>query len=110
MTETAYEEQATEGGVEKLLRINFACNQNCAFCFVKMTGRRVALERIERFLAAASRSGGLRGLLTISGGEPTADTRLCGILRSARAKGLRRVRIQTNAVPLADPAPESCTV
>jgi hypothetical protein len=90
-------------GVENILRVNFACNQRCPFCFVDLNGRRASLEEIERQLERLRRERPNESTLTISGGEPAADPRLLDILDLARRQGFREFQLQTNAVPLSKP-------
>ncbi len=90
-------------GTDRLLRITLACNQRCRFCFVPVKNGRIDLELLERELDVLARQLGPRGTLTLSGGEPTVDSRLPEILKSARRKGIRRFVLQTNAVALARP-------
>ena len=87
-------------GLDPLLRVTFACNQRCPFCFVPVTGRGADLGDIEIKLDALVRSAEFRGELTISGGEPTMDRRLPRILAAARRRGVSRFVLQTNGVLL----------
>ncbi len=91
-------------GLEHILRITAACNQRCPFCFVSLTGRKTALLEIGNRLRGVAGKIGNKGLLTISGGEPASDSRLPGIIRTARRAGVRRFSIQTNAVYFSDAA------
>ena len=88
-------------GNELLLRTTFVCNQRCPFCFVPLTPRPDDPARIERVLEDLPRPPGPREILTLSGGEPTADPNLLRIIRFARRKGFRRFGLQTNGVLLA---------
>ena len=45
--EAAYGEDPSIPGREALLRVSFACNQNCGFCFVAISKKIVPLEEIE---------------------------------------------------------------
>ncbi len=97
--------ESHEGVVHRdfLVRTTFACNQRCPFCFVPRSGRRVEPARVLSELKALARSRGTRGTLTVSGGEPTLDPALPGLLRAARRLGFRSFMVQTNAVALARP-------
>lgn len=90
-----------EASHESILRVSFACNQACGFCFVDLSKAMVPLEEIERRLDRVSARARAEEDLVISGGEPTAHPRFAEIVAAARAKGFRRVTIQTNAVYLA---------
>ena len=90
-------------GLESVLRVTFACNQRCPFCFVPLTGRGADFSDIEKKLEVLARLGDIRGTLTISGGEPTLDPRLFRILEAAHEKGFRRFGLQTNGVLLSKP-------
>ncbi|MFI5349144.1 MAG: radical SAM protein [Elusimicrobiota bacterium] len=90
----------SESANERILRITFACCQNCAFCFVRLDGRPVSLDFLKARLAEFARKTRSRPILTLSGGEPAADSRLWEILRLARDRGFRKFRLQSNAVPL----------
>ncbi len=97
------EGHAGKEGRDPLLRITFACNQRCPFCFVPLTGRGADFGDIEKKLDALVRDGDFRGELTISGGEPTLDRRLPSILEAARLRGGKRFILQTNGVYLSRP-------
>ncbi|MBI4676600.1 MAG: radical SAM protein, partial [Elusimicrobia bacterium] len=90
-------------GFDLLLRTTLACNQRCPFCCVPLSRKRIDPASLEAELSALARRLGSRGTLTLSGGEPLADPRLPGLLESARAKGIRRFVLQTNAVGLERP-------
>lgn len=74
------------------------CNLRCRHCYInpEQHGRkRLALERIERWLAAlASRSPGAN--LVLLGGEPTLHPGLPHAVRAARRLGFASVTIDTN--------------
>ncbi|MFI5348110.1 MAG: radical SAM protein [Elusimicrobiota bacterium] len=90
-------------GREAMLRISFACNQNCRFCFVDLSKKIVPLEVVERRLAALARNGSAGAQLTISGGDPTTHPRLAEIIASARGMHFERIVLQTNGVYLSKP-------
>ena len=87
------------GGLERVIRINFHCNQACGFCFVDRTLPAVPAERVETEIGRAKMEG--VSLLSLSGGEPTLHPRLPDFVRMARGEGLR-TQIQTNAIRCAD--------
>ena len=87
-------------GHEATLRISFACNQNCGFCFVDLSKTIVPLREIESSLDLMSPHARAAEYLVISGGEPTTHPDLPKILRLCRKKGFARILIQTNGVLL----------
>ena len=88
-------------GVERILRINHACNQRCSFCFVPADGWTADAGGIDRELDRLAAELGGSGVLTLSGGEPLVHPRLFGILESARRRGITKFTVQTNGVALA---------
>ncbi len=91
-------QDGTDAGVEHVLRTGFFCNQRCRFCCVDLSGRRVSLKDIAASLSSIQKGPPGRNRLSISGGEPTTDPRLCDIVKLARAKGFGEIELQTNAV------------
>lgn len=87
-------------GREHVLRVSFACNQSCGFCFVDLSKHMVPMEEVERRLEGISRQARSRDELLISGGEPAAHPRLPEIIALARRMGFRDITLQTNAVYL----------
>ncbi len=83
------------GGLERVLRVDFHCNQACSFCFVDRTLPAVPYERLEHEIRRAAQDG--VALLSLSGGEPTLHPRLVDLVGLARGEGLR-AQLQTNAV------------
>jgi pyruvate-formate lyase-activating enzyme len=90
-------------GFDLLLRVTLACNQRCLFCCVPPSRARISAESVEAELKALAPRLGPKGTLTLSGGEPLVEPRLLELLASARAKGIRRFVLQTNAVGLEQP-------
>lgn len=83
-----------------IVRIGFRCNQACHFCFVSTHLPAPPVARVE---AAIDEIAGLRGILVLSGGEPTLDPRLPEYVRRGKAHGAVEVELQTNATRLGDP-------
>jgi MoaA/NifB/PqqE/SkfB family radical SAM enzyme len=83
-----------------IVRIGFRCNQACHFCFVSTHLPAPPPTRVE---AAIDEIGALRGILVLSGGEPTLDPRLPEYVRRGKAHGACEVELQTNATRLSDP-------
>lgn len=82
-----------------IVRIGFRCNQACHFCFVSTHLPAPPVTRVE---AAIDEIAGLRGILVLSGGEPTLDARLPEYVRRGKALGACEVELQTNATRLSD--------
>lgn len=97
-----YTDQVTGEVVEEtLVRVNFHCNQSCAFCFVSTHLPPAADAAVREAIVTAARAG---RRVSLTGGEPTLNPRLVEYVALARASGPRPVALQTNAVRLADPA------
>lgn len=83
-----------------LLRLTMACNERCPFCNVPQEDYErltppedETMAELDAFVASGAET------LTISGGEPTLlRKRLVAVVASARARGMRFVELQTNAV------------
>jgi MoaA/NifB/PqqE/SkfB family radical SAM enzyme len=86
---------------ERIVRVNFQCNQACTFCFVSThlpTAR-------DKAIRAAIVNAGRRGArITISGGEPTLNPKLLEYIRLARQHSHGPVELQSNAIRFADMA------
>lgn len=85
---------------ENIVRVNFLCNQACRFCFVSTHLPAAELAAIE---AAIEEIGRERGVLTLSGGEPTLNARLVDFVKLGKRSGVREVELQTNATRLGNP-------
>lgn len=82
------------------IRVHFHCNQACDFCFVSTHLPPPAEAAVEAAIREAARD---RGIVVLSGGEPTLNPRLVDYIALARASGAREVELQTNAVRLGEP-------
>jgi len=97
-----YTDQATGEVVEEtLVRVNFHCNQSCAFCFVSTHLPPATDAAVREAIVTAARAG---HRVSLTGGEPTLNPRLAEYVALARDHGPQPVALQTNAVRLADPA------
>ncbi|MEQ9082123.1 MAG: radical SAM protein [Sandaracinaceae bacterium] len=83
----------------RTVRIVFACNQSCEFCFVSTHLPRAPDADVERAIAEAA-SGG--AAIALSGGEPTLHPRLTRFVELAKAEGAPLVEVQTNATRVDD--------
>ncbi len=86
---------------DAIIRVNFHCNQSCAFCFVSTHLPPATDAAIETAIRTAGQSG---ARIVISGGEPTLNARLVHWLQLANSVTTLPVCLQTNAVRLDDPA------
>jgi MoaA/NifB/PqqE/SkfB family radical SAM enzyme len=86
---------------ERLIRVNFHCNQACRFCFVP-THLPPPREQAVREAITTAGAEGARIMLT--GGEPTLNANLPDYIRLARQHSPHPVGLQTNAIRAADPA------
>jgi len=97
-----YTDQDTGEVVEEtLVRVNFHCNQSCAFCFVSTHLPPASDAAVREAIVSAAREG---RRVSLTGGEPTLNPRLAEYVALAREHGPHAVALQTNAVRLADPA------
>ncbi len=83
---------------ERIVRVNFHCNQACDFCFVSTHLPAPPVDRVRRAIEQALEDG-VR--IVLSGGEPTMNPRLAEHLALA-TRSPWPVELQTNAVRLAD--------
>lgn len=94
----------SEDFINDLLRLGFECNERCVFCnFIPETepnAKRRSESDARDFIDRLALTPGSQ--LSISGGEPTLRKELPALIRHAKAKGIGRVQIQTNAT-LIDP-------
>jgi molybdenum cofactor biosynthesis enzyme MoaA len=83
----------------RVLRVNFHCNQACAFCFVD---RELTVPDAATIFARIDDAAAHDAELALSGGEPTLNPRLLDFIAHARHAGVRDLELQTNAVKMAD--------
>lgn len=84
---------------ERVVRVNFHCNQACRFCFVSTHLPPAQGQAIREAIIDAGRAG---ARVTLSGGEPTLNAELTDYVRLARASSPHPVELQTNATRLDD--------
>ncbi|MCO4761642.1 MAG: radical SAM protein [Myxococcales bacterium] len=99
-SEGMWSEEGGNAQLERVLRVNFHCNQDCAFCFVDRVLPAPDGQHIRSQIDRAAADG--VSLLSLSGGEPTLDPDLASYVAQATDLGIR-VQIQTNATRLAKP-------
>lgn len=84
--------------MEVLVRMTIRCNQACPFCSAPPPLPDPPADEVRRLLDRVSASG-LRGLVTLTGGEPTIRKDLPDIVGHAlRGPANQHVHVQTNAV------------
>ncbi len=79
-----------------LLKIGFACNNNCLCCSQanrKPLGE-MTFEQVKAFIEKGSKKG--NSILVISGGEPTVRSDLVEICKFARKTGFGKIVLQSN--------------
>ncbi|MFT3769684.1 MAG: radical SAM protein [Minicystis sp.] len=86
---------------ERIIRVNFHCNQACRFCFVSTHLPPAGDEAVRDAIVEAGRAG---ARVVLSGGEPTLNANLVEHVKLARSVSAHRVVLQSNAIRLADPA------
>ena len=86
---------------ERIVRVNFQCNQACTFCFVSTHLPTARDKAIREAIVNAGRRG---ARITISGGEPTLNPKLIEYIRLARQHSRGPVELQSNAIRFADMA------
>ncbi len=84
----------------RIVRINFRCNQACHFCFVSTHLPAAEDDAITEAIRGIARE---RGVLVLSGGEPTLNPRLLDFIRLGNREGARAIELQTNAIRMAEP-------
>lgn len=80
------------------LELTRSCNQNCVFC------ARAGLPKLDDAPPHARLDALTGDELTFIGGEPTLVPELVELVARARAKGFKRIGLQTNGLKLADEA------
>jgi hypothetical protein len=85
---------------QRIVRVNFHCNQACDFCFVSRELPAPEEELVLSEIAEAARRG---AALSLSGGEPTLNPRLLAYIARANELGIERLDLQTNAIKMSDP-------
>ncbi len=87
--------------MDEVIRVQFACNQACRFCFVST---HLPAAEDAQILAAIDAAAARDSRIVLSGGEPTLNPKLADYVAHARARSARTIEIQTNATRLSDRA------
>lgn len=77
--------------------INGSCNQNCEFCYQNLDGSILPESEILRIVDESSSTE----TVELGGGEPFADSRIVGLIKSIRGRG-RNVHVSTDGVVIPD--------
>ncbi len=100
VTEELYRRPGGEFQRATTVRVQFRCNQACSFCFVSTHLPAAAEKRVSAAIVAAAAD---KGVVVLSGGEPTLHPNIVDFVALARASGASSIELQTNAVRLASP-------
>lgn len=84
---------------ERIVRVNFQCNQACRFCFVSTHLPAAQDAAIRQAIVDAGTSG---ARITLSGGEPTLNAHLTDFVQLAKLHSKGPVELQTNAIRFSD--------
>ncbi len=80
------------------LRLVWACNQRCRFCWVDFGARPPSRDEALTQVRVLAEKG--CDLLVITGGEPTLSPHLLEVVTEARKRGIGGVELQTNALAI----------
>ena len=93
--------QVTDTGTDKPnVRLIWACNQRCRFCWVDFDWTPPVRERVLAQLTELAAGGAT--VVSLTGGEPTLVPWLPDAVRTASDLGFERIELQTNGTHLAD--------
>lgn len=101
--------EARKGGFSSLvpimqreIRINLSCNQNCIFCNTDKNADNFILDdsKIKNQIEAWAKEG--VNYLVISGKEPTLHKKIADFIRAAKESNYKKIELQTNAVMFSD--------
>ncbi|NUN16091.1 MAG: radical SAM protein [Myxococcales bacterium] len=84
------------------VRVVWACNQRCRFCWVDFDWAAPAKDKVFEQLDHLWRDG--HQMVSLTGGEPTLVPWLPEIIAHARSLGFRSIQLQTNGTLLQTPA------
>jgi MoaA/NifB/PqqE/SkfB family radical SAM enzyme len=92
-------ENASGPVIEKIIRVNFHCNQSCRFCFVSTHLPTESQDSVSQAIIEAAAEG-VR--ITLSGGEPTLNPNLIEYIKLAKSHSKMPINLQTNATRMSD--------
>lgn len=85
-----------------IIEVNSACNMNCPLCFASARpGFSLSSEEVDAMLDDFVRTEGHPEVVQFSGGEPTIHPEIISFVRSAKARGIPYVMINTNGKRIA---------
>ena len=90
---------AEQIGDKPNVRLNWACNQRCRFCWVDYDWTPPDRTRVLDQIASLAAQGVRR--VSLTGGEPTLVPWLLDVVEAARSHDFERIELQTNATHLA---------
>ncbi len=85
-----------------IIEVNSACNMACPLCFANAgAGFSLTLEEVETILDHLVATEGAPEIVQFSGGEPSIHPQIVDMLRTARARPIRHVMLNTNGKRIA---------
>ena len=85
-----------------IIEVNSACNMDCPLCFATARpGFNLTLEEVEEMLDHLVETEGAPQVVQFSGGEPSIHPHIVPMLRSAMARGIDHVMLNTNGKRIA---------
>jgi hypothetical protein len=88
-----------------LIELGDGCNLSCPVCYAASSPDRLRwhpLATIERMLDAVVANEGQPDVVQLSGGEPTLHPEFWEVVRTARARPIRHLMLNTNGIRLAE--------
>jgi uncharacterized radical SAM superfamily Fe-S cluster-containing enzyme len=86
-----------------IIEVNSACNMNCPLCFSEARpGFSLTQEEVDSILDDFVRTEGSPEIVQFSGGEPTIHPLIIDFVKSAKARGISSVMINTNGKRIAN--------
>ncbi len=86
---------------EAFIKLDFACNQKCLFCCTADDIEKITFDQAKALVSKYAKEMGYKQI-SFTGGEPTVVRYLPKIISFSKSLGVK-VKIQTNALLLADP-------
>jgi uncharacterized radical SAM superfamily Fe-S cluster-containing enzyme len=86
-----------------IIEVNSACNMACPFCFANAgAGFNLTLAEVEEILDHLVETEGSPEVVQFSGGEPSIHPQIIEMIRTAQARKIRYVMLNTNGKRIAD--------